>query len=157
MFGMEAWPQGRLHSFWKARSMGSKLSGFLIIFGSFLILLGLCCLPAGFSNKDQTILGAGICAIVFGSMWVSGGIYLKASSLKAEIAAGGAKPQPQAVRGGCDLCGTDSPVVHCRVHQLHICGDCVSRHYDFRACVYVPSTRRSVPAKQATRSARAGR
>lgn len=136
--------------------MGSKLSSFAIIAGCFLILLGLSLLPAAFSNKDQTILGAGICCVAFGAMCISGGLYLKAKSLQKVAAAGGPKPQTSA-RGGCDLCGTDSPVINCRVHQIHICGECVGRHYDFRSCVYVPSTRRSAPAKPAARAARAGR
>lgn len=137
--------------------MGSKLSSFAIIAGCFLILLGLSFLPAAFSNKDHAILGAGLCAVAFGAMWISGGLYLKANSLKNEVGDGGPKPQSQPARGGCDLCGTESPVIHCRVHQIHICGECVGRHYDFRSCVYVPSTRRSAPAKPATRAARAGR
>lgn len=136
--------------------MSNKLSTVLIIFGSFLMLLGLCFLPAGFSSKDQSILGAGIIGLSFGAMWIAGGIYIKARSVQA---AGGqdANAQPQAVRGGCDLCGTDSPVIHCRVHQIHICSECVARHYDFRSCVYVPSTRRPTPVKPASRAARTGR
>lgn len=137
--------------------MGSKLSSFAIIAGCFLILLGLSFLPAAFLNKDQTMLGAGLCGVAFGAMWISGGLYVKAAGLKNEMAAGGPKPQTQGARGGCDLCGTESPVIHCRVHQVHICGECVSRHYDFRSCAYAPSTRRSAPAKPATRAARAGR
>lgn len=137
--------------------MGNKLSGTLIIFGCLLVLLGLCFLPAGLSNKDQSILGAGICAISFGAMWISGGIYIKARTLQTATGSGTANAQPQAVRGGCDLCGTDSPVIHCRVHQIHICGECVARHYDFRSCVYVPSTRRTTSSKPLTRTARSGR
>jgi hypothetical protein len=33
------------------------------------------------------------------------------------------------------------------VHQLHLCADCLGKHYDFRSCAYVPSTRRGVTAK----------
>ena len=135
--------------------MGNKLSGFATICGGFLILLGLSFLPAAFSNKDQTLLGAGICAVAFGAMFISAGLYLKARLLQNAPVAG--KHQPQAIRGGCDLCGTNSPVIHCRVHQLHICGDCVSEHYDFRSCVYIPSTRRSAPGKALAKTARAGR
>lgn len=136
--------------------MSSKLSTALILFGSFLMLLGLCFLPGGLSNKDQTILGAGIIAISFGSMWIAGGIYIKARAVQA---GGGstAGAEPKVTRGGCDLCGTDSPVIHCRVHQIHICSECVGRHYDFRSCVYVPSTRRPTPAKPSSRAARSGR
>lgn len=136
--------------------MGNKLSGFAMICGGFLILLGLSFLPAAIANKDQTLLGAGICGVAFGAMSISAGIYLKARLLQNTAARAG-KPQPEAIRGGCDLCGTNSPVIHCRVHQLHICGDCVGQHYDFRSCVYIPSTRRSAPAKSTAKAARAGR
>ncbi len=136
--------------------MGNKLGNFLIVVGSFLMLLGLCFLPAGLSNKDQSIMGAGVLALTFGAMWIAGGLYIKARTLQ-NSAPSGVAAQPQAVRGGCDLCGTNSPVIHCRVHQIHICGECVARHYDFRSCVYVPSTRRASSAKPAGRAARAGR
>lgn len=154
MFAKETHPA---HSARVIIVMGSKLSNTLIIFGCLLMLLGLCFLPAGLSNKDQSILGAGICAISFGAMWISGGIYIKARTLQSVAGSGATNAQPQVVRGGCDLCGTDSPVIHCRVHQIHICGECVARHYDFRSCVYVPSTRRTTPAKPLSRAARSGR
>jgi hypothetical protein len=136
--------------------MGNKLSSFATICGGFLILLGLSFLPAAISNKDQAILGAGICAIAFGAMSIAAGLYAKARLLQNTPAAAG-KSRPEPIRGGCDLCGTNSPVIHCRVHLLHICGDCVGEHYDFRSCVYIPSTRRSAPAKAQARTARAGR
>lgn len=140
-------------------AMGSKLGSVAIIFGSALILLGLAFIPAALTQKqdDQTILGAGICLISFGALCVGGGFYLKARLLESTAEAGSAKQQAKAVRGGCDLCGTESPVIHCRVHQLHICGECVSNHYDFRSCVYIPSTRRPAPAKPLTRAARAAK
>jgi hypothetical protein len=138
--------------------MSGKLSSVVIIFGCAFILLGLSFLPAAFSHDhDQTILGAAICAISFGLMSIAAGFYLKTRVLHNAGAAGPNKAQPKPVRGGCDLCGTESPVIHCRVHQLHICGDCVSQHYDFRSCVYIPSTRRSNGAKSLAKAARSGR
>ena len=137
--------------------MGNKLSSLLILVGSFIILLGLCLLPAGFANKDQSIRGAGVLALTFGAMWIAGGLYVKARTLQSSGNAGVTPAQPQAARGGCDLCGTDTPVIHCRVHQIHICSECVARHYDFRSCVYVPSTRRASSGKPNARTARAGR
>jgi hypothetical protein len=139
-------------------AMGSKLGSVAIIFGSALILLGLAFVPAALTQKqDQTILGAGICLISFGALCVGAGFYLKARLLESTAAAGSAKQQPKPVRGGCDLCGSESPVIHCRVHQLHICGDCVTHHYDFRSCVYIPSTRRPAPAKPLSKAARAAK
>src|SRR5713101_6974645 len=119
--------------------MGQKASSLVVVAGCFLMLTGLCFLPAA--------LGADVCLFALGALVAAGGLYLKASALQAGAAAGPAKSQSKRVRGGCDLCGTDSPVVNCRVHQLHLCGGCVGEHYDFRSCVYVPSTRRTAPAK----------
>ena len=136
--------------------MGQKLSSFALICGSSLMLLGLCFVPAGFGeNKDETILGAGICAFAFGALIAAGGLYLKAKMATAASPAGALHAPPKPVRGGCDLCGTESPVIHCRVHGLHICGNCLSQHYDFRSCVYVPSTRRTSSATAKARAARA--
>ncbi len=137
--------------------MSGKLSITAIILGCALILLGLSFLPAAFSrDNDQTILGAAICAVSFGALLISAGLYLKARFLNT-IAAGSGKTQSKTVRGGCDLCGTESPVIHCRVHQLHICGECVGQHYDFRSCVYIPSTRRPGATKPLAKAARAAR
>ncbi|HEY4054243.1 MAG TPA: hypothetical protein VGL74_10885 [Terriglobales bacterium] len=137
--------------------MGGKLSITVIIFGCALILLGLSFLPAAFSHDhDQTILGAAICAVSFGALLISLGVYLKARFLNFS-AAGNGKPQSKTVRGGCELCGTESPVIHCRVHQLHICSECVGQHYDFRSCVYIPSTRRPGATKPLAKAARAAK
>jgi hypothetical protein len=137
--------------------MSGKLSITAIIFGCALILLGLSFLPAAFSaDHDQTILGAAICAVSFGALLISAGLYLRARALQT-AAAGPGKAQPRTVRGGCDLCGTESPVIHCRVHQLHICGECVGQHYDFRSCVYIPSTRRPGATKPLAKAARAAK
>ena len=136
--------------------MGQKLSGVAIIGGCLLMLLGLALLPAALGeHQDETILGAGICAFAFGALMSAAGLYLKARVLQGTTASGTAKAQPKQARGGCDLCGTESPVIHCRVHQLHICGNCVGNHYDFRSCVYIPSTRRPATTKSTAKAARA--
>jgi hypothetical protein len=142
--------------FQEGLQMGGKLSTIAVICGCAFILLGLSFLPAAFSHDhDQSILGAAICAVSFGALAIAAGLYLKARFL--EKAAGDGKAETHTVRGGCDLCGTESPVIHCRVHQLHICGNCVEQHYDFRSCVYIPSTRRSTTPKPLAKAARAGR
>jgi len=134
--------------------MGQKASSWVVVAGCFLMLTGLCFLPAALgAHPDEAILGAGVCLFALGALVAAGGLYLKASALQAGAAAGPAKSQSKRVRGGCDLCGTDSPVVNCRVHQLHLCGGCVGEHYDFRSCVYVPSTRRTSPTKAPARFA----
>ena len=138
--------------------MSGKLSSVVIILGCASILLGLSFLPAAFSHDhDQTILGAAICVVSFGLLNVAAGFYLKTRVLQSAANAGPSKAQPKAVRGGCELCGTESPVIHCRVHQLHICGECVSQHYDFRSCVYIPSTRRPAASRPLAKTARAAK
>ena len=128
--------------------MGKKVSNVAIIFGCSLMVLGLCFLPAALgSHPDPAILGGGVCLFSLGALMAAGGIYLKAVAAQAGTPAGPAKAQPKRARGGCDLCGTESPVVNCKVHQVHLCGDCLGKHYDFRSCVYVPSTRRTAPVK----------
>src|SRR5258708_17086111 len=135
--------------------MGQKASSSAIILGCLLMLTGVWFWPAAFgSHPDTDIMGAGVCLFALGALVAAGGLYLKARVLRADPASTAAKAQPKRVRGGCDLCGTDSPVVNCRVHQLHLCGNCVSEHYDFPSCVYVPSTRRTAPAKGLARAAK---
>ena len=125
-----------------------KLSGILIVVGCVLMLVGLTLVPAGLSqNQDEAIMGAGICAISFGALACASGIYLRARGFQTTAAGTNGKSQPKQVRGGCELCGTESPAVLCRVHQLHLCPECLSKHYDMRSCVYVPSTRRALAAK----------
>jgi hypothetical protein len=129
--------------------MGQKLASTALVSGALLILLGVSFVPAAVSQRnDQTILGVGICAIAFGSLLTAAGFYLKARALQASGATP-SEPQ-QRTRGGCALCKSQAPVILCRVHNLHICGSCLAEHYDFRSCVYIPSTRR-----QAARAAKA--
>lgn len=136
--------------------MGQKVSGWAIISGCVLMLIGVCFLPAALgAHPDPEILAGGVGVFAMGTLVAAGGLYLKARAIRAGVAADPGKPQSKRVRGGCDLCGTDSPVVNCRVHQLHLCGSCLGEHYDFRSCVYVPSTRRTAPAKALARAAKA--
>src|SRR5258705_13677205 len=101
--------------------MGQKASGWAIVAGCFLMVMGLCFLPGALgSHPDPEVLGAGVCLFAFGSLMAASGFYLKARVVQAGTPASPA--QPKRVRGGCDLCGTDSPVINCRVHQLHLCG-----------------------------------
>lgn len=129
--------------------MGSKASTTLIWLGCLMMLSGLVLLASALSQgQDQSIAGGGICAFAFGSLVTAGGIYTKARVLQAANAgANPAKSQPKQSRGGCDLCGTEVPAVMCRTHQLHLCPTCLTRHFDTRTCLYLPSTRR--PAAKA--------
>src|SRR6266699_699221 len=133
-----------------------KVSTWVILAGCFVMLAGLCFVPAAFGqHPDSTMLASGVGIFGVGALTSASGIYLKAQALKANTSLPGtAKPQPKRARGGCEICGTETPVIHCRVHNLHLCGTCLGSHYDFRSCAYVPSTRRPAPAKPATRSAK---
>lgn len=136
--------------------MGQKLSSLALICGSSLMLVGLCFVPAALGeNKDEGILGVGICAFALGALIAASGLYLKAKVATAAGRSGALNAPPKPVRGGCDLCGSELPVIHCRVHTVHICGNCLGDHYDFRSCVYVPSTRRPSAAMAKARAARA--
>jgi len=123
--------------------MSSKTCNWIIAVGALgaLIGLGLAASSMG-SQIDATLLSLGACALSFGSLIAAGGVYLKARLLGGESGAPSeAKSTQKRARGGCDTCG-DTPVVNCKVHQVHLCGDCLADHYDFRSCAYVPSTRR---------------
>jgi len=128
--------------------MGKKISSVALFFGCGLMVLGLCFLPAALgSHPDPAIQGGGVLLFSLGTLTAAGGTYLKAVTAQAGTPTGLAKAPAKRSRGGCDLCGTESPAVNCKVHQIHLCGDCLGKHYDFRSCVYVPSTRRAAPVK----------
>ena len=122
--------------------------------GVVMMLLGLCFLPAGLrDDSEATTLTLGLCVFSGGALIAALGTYLKARSLKGGI--GPTESSPEATirrkaRGACDLCGGDSPVVLCTVHQVHVCGTCLVQHYDQRSCAYVPS-KRAAAAKQTTK------
>jgi hypothetical protein len=122
--------------------------------GGLLALLGICFLPAAFSEHLQTdLLVAGASLFCLGLLVMAGAVYVKARLLTLP---GEPKPEaerPKRRRGGCDLCASEVPAIHCRVHQVHLCGTCLAKHYDFRSCVYVPSSRTSGRAAAKARGA----
>jgi ribosomal protein S14 len=130
--------------------MAAKMSNWLMATGALIAFVGLCFLPAAFgSGADKTMLGAGAVVAATGIMLISAGFYVKARSIGTEATAVNATASAKRVRSksSCDQCGQDDPVIQCRVHQIHLCGTCLSKHYDFRSCAYVPSTRRAVASK----------
>ncbi len=142
-------PEKKLSVFHQGILMGRKLSTTMIVGGTLLMLAGLIFLASSISQKqDEAVSGLGLCAFSLGALLCSTGIYLKARTAQADAPASANKPQPKQ-RGGCDLCGTEVPAVMCRVHQLHLCPNCLARHYDTRSCIFIPSTRRSPAAKAA--------
>jgi hypothetical protein len=128
--------------------MTSRAGNWMIAAGVVLALGGLCFLPAALSEgSDSSLLALGAALFSLGALGMSGGVYLKAQAVQAKPGGGettnAAESNGRRLRGACDLCREDTPMVHCKVHQFHLCGGCLAEHYDFRSCVYVPSTRRA--------------
>ena len=125
--------------------MSSKAANWIIAAGAVLMAIGLCFLPAALGERpDADLLEVGACLFSLGALIIAAGMYTKARMVQMEIASGDPRKEPtsnQRVRGGCDLCGTEAPVVQCKVHQLHLCGSCLAQHYDVRSCAYGPTTR----------------
>jgi hypothetical protein len=135
----------------KVTWMSSRTGNLMIAVGAIALVMGLLALPAAMGEHvDTSLLTLGACGVSLGSMIAAGGFYLKARTMKAPdgstVFSGDTKQSPpRRVRGGCDLCHGDLPVIHCKVHQVHLCPDCVAKHYDFRSCTYIPSSRGAAP------------
>jgi hypothetical protein len=140
--------------------MSSKTANWIIAAGALLMFIGLCFLPTALGeHPDANMLEIGACQFSMGALVMAAGIYAKARVLQLAIASGEQRKEPatsnQRVRGGCDLCGTEAPVVQCKVHQLHLCGSCLAQHYDVRSCAYVPTTRTATNKNSRTLAAKA--
>lgn len=123
--------------------MSSKAGTWIVVVGALVMVGGLCILPAALGeHTDNNLIVAGAGVFSMGALILATGMYLKARALHA-TAPEQTEAAPKRVRGGCDLCGTETPVVQCKVHQLHLCGNCLAQHYDYRSCAYVPSSRRA--------------
>ena len=135
--------------------MSSRAGTWLIAAGLLGMLLALCFLPAAFGeHPDENALAVGVCLFSFGALGTSLGIYMKARLIPPAAAPCNPSEPPRKIRNGCDLCRTDAAIIHCRVHELHLCATCLAEHYDPRSCAYVPSSRRAAQ-KAAKPSARA--
>ncbi len=139
--------------------MSSRMGNWIIGFGLIVVFAGLCVLPGAMGKSaDQSLLPVGACLFSLGAICVAAGIYIKARSLQA-LSTANVSPAPSVARkqrGGCDLCGPESPVVFCKIHQLHMCGNCLAQHYDLRSCIYIPTPRKMTnkPNKAAQAKAR---
>jgi len=127
--------------------MLSRAGNWLIAVGAVAIFVAISFLPAALGKHgDENLLPVGACLLSLGALIAAFGTYLKARAVQAKIpsrmSAQEAKNAGRRMRGGCELCHGDVPVIHCKVHQLHLCAACLAQHYDFRSCAYVPSTRR---------------
>lgn len=106
------------------------------------MLAGLIFLPTALSESpDQGLLALGVSLFSFGVLTIAAGLYVKARALQNQATSEPA-PAKRRVRGGCELCGSEAPVVQCKVHQLQLCGNCLADHYDLRSCAYVPAVRK---------------
>lgn len=125
--------------------MTTKTGSWLMAAGAFVVFAGLCFLPAAFgADGERTMLSSGAVVIAMGLLFTSSGVYLKARALgTAAPATSPASTKRNRTKSICDQCVEGEPVIQCRVHQLHLCANCLSKHYDFRSCAYVPSTRRA--------------
>jgi hypothetical protein len=128
--------------------MSSRTGNWMIALGVVMVFMGLLVLPAALGDHPETsLIALGACGVSLGSITAASGIYLRAMALQTPDASGAASGEPRSatrrIRGGCDVCHGDLPVIHCKVHQVHLCPDCLTQHYDFRSCTYVPSTRRT--------------
>ena len=124
--------------------MSFKTGTALIAVGVIPILGGLVCTPAAFREPlDASVFGLGVCLFSVGMMITASGIYLNARALSKEAGVE-AVIAAKRVRGGCELCATENPVIYCKTHQLHMCGACLAQHYDVRSCAYIPTQRRTL-------------
>jgi hypothetical protein len=127
-------------------TMSSRAGNWIIATGAIVVLLGLLVLPAALGEHVETsLLILGACGVSVGSVIAALGIYFKARAGQSPDKAaspGESRNSARKVRGGCDICHGDMPVIHCKVHQVHLCADCLGQHYDLRSCTYVPSSRR---------------
>lgn len=128
--------------------MAAKIGTWLIAIGSFVAFVGLCFLPAAFGpDPDKSMLSAGAMLFSTGILLVAGALYVKARALGGPTSASTATSAKRTRKASCDRCGQEEPVIQCRVHQIHLCADCLATHYDLRSCAYVPSTRRGAAGK----------
>ncbi len=117
-----------------------KTASWLIGFGCCVALVGLCFLPAAFgSHPDSAMLSAGAMLFSAGMVMAAGGFYVKARYLSP-----GGVPAPKATKKAakkvCKMCKREA-VIQCRPHQMPLCADCLGKHFDFRACCYMPLER----------------
>jgi hypothetical protein len=121
--------------------MTLKIGSWIIGVGCFLAFIGLCFLPAAFgAQRDATELAAGAMVFSTGMVLVAAGFYMKARYW-GEVEGSRPKSGGKSRRKICNLCSTQESAVECRVHNVNLCPECLGKHYDFKSCAYVPSTR----------------
>jgi hypothetical protein len=146
MLNLQSDPAFKLLGLQGTPTMSSRAGNWIIATGAVVVLLGLLVLPAALGEHVETsLLILGACGVSVGSVIAALGIYFKARAgqpTDKAVSTGESRNAARKVRGGCDICHGDMPVIHCKVHQVHLCADCLGQHYDLRSCTYVPSSRR---------------
>jgi hypothetical protein len=121
--------------------MALKIGSWIIGVGCFLAFVGLCFLPLAFgAQRDMTELAAGAMVFSTGMVLAAAGFYIKARYWGGPEGSK-SRPSGKGKRKPCNLCGTQESAVECRVHNVNLCPECLGKHYDFKSCAYVPSTR----------------
>jgi hypothetical protein len=132
-----------------------KIGSWLIGIGCCFALAGLCFLPAGFGlHPDNALLAAGAMLFSMGMVLAASGFYVKARSFSpAKPATGNANANIKTDRKGtrkvCTLCSKQEAVIQCRPHEAQLCGQCVSKHYDYKSCTYIPMPRPATTKEKA--------
>ncbi|MGA9353558.1 MAG: hypothetical protein WBV46_07695 [Terriglobales bacterium] len=123
--------------------MTSKVGNWMIAIGCFVAFAGLCTLPAAFgAQRDTALLSAGAMLFSTGMVLAASGFYMKARYL-VESEPSKNRTSGKGHRKVCDICANSESAIECRVHHLHICPDCLGKHYDFKSCAYVPAPRQT--------------
>src|ERR1700687_4278556 len=124
--------------------MSSQTGNWLIGLGVMGTCIGIVMLPAALGgHPDTSLLILGACGVSLGSLTAASGIFFKARAIQppagTQATLGEPKNSTRRVRGGCDICHGDLPVIHCKVHQVHMCADCLAQQYDLRTFTFVTS------------------
>jgi hypothetical protein len=123
----------------------SKASQWGIAVGVLIAFVGLVTMAAGFGSRqsDPAPVAAGLAIFAMGLLSVAASFYLQARSIKNQLPAHASMSVAGRRKLSCDICGKAPAVIQCTMHKTSLCPTCLSTHYDSRACVYVPSIRRT--------------
>ncbi|HTR23686.1 MAG TPA: hypothetical protein VMI10_06855 [Terriglobales bacterium] len=127
--------------------MTLKIGSWMIAVGCFLAFAGLSFFPAALTKPhDMAVLSAGAMLFSTGMVLSALGLYMKAR-FWSEAEPSQPRVGTKGKRKTCNQCGSQESAVECRVHHLHLCADCLGKHYDFKSCAYVPSVKQTARAK----------
>src|SRR6476646_2516289 len=102
--------------------MQSKAGNWMMALGAVIAVIGLVVIPAGLgqNSADRNMLGVGATIFSLGALMAAMGLYIKAKAqpfTRQKISEVSARNRP--LRGGCDRCQAEVPVIQCKVHQQH--------------------------------------